>query len=223
MAQPLAKPKLQQPNAGETPASRVARNMEVWFTNPWTMIEDGVIYTLDQVDMLQPVKQFPNDPWLEAIASYWRNDRLVAVPKSRRLMLSWLMIFLHLHLAMFNEGISVFFVSDKEDKSDELVKRAEFILKYIPDDQMLKPRYKGSYCYLDFPGLNSFIQGVPMGADQLRQYTATAIFADEFAFWERARETYMASIPTIQGGGRFTCVSSPQVGFFKDIVFDQIR
>jgi phage FluMu gp28-like protein len=197
--------------------------MEVWFHNPWAMIEDGVIYTLDQVDLLNPIKRFPNDPWTQHIAYQWYTKRLIALPKSRRMMITWLMIFLHLHLAMFNEGVNVFFVSDKEDKSDELVKRAEFIIKYIPEDQMLKPRYKGSYCYLDFPGLNSSIQGVPMGADQLRQFTATAIFADEFAFWERARETYMASIPTIQGGGRFTAVSSAQVGFFKDVVFDQVR
>jgi hypothetical protein len=119
--------------------------------------------------------------------------------------------------------VSVYFVSDKEEKSDELVKRAEFIYKHIPDDKMLKPRMKSSYCWLEFPGLDSFIHGVAMGADQLRQYTATAIMADEMAFWSLARETYMAAIPTIQGGGRFTGLSSPQIGFFKDLVFDQVR
>lgn len=197
--------------------------MDRWFHNPWTMVEDGVIYTLDQADILNPIKQFPNQPWLEAISYYWCQDKLTLVPKSRRMLLSWLMIFLHTHLAMFNEGQAIYFISDKEEKSDELVKRAEFIVKYIPDSEMLKPRWKSSFCYLEFPGLNSFIQGVPMGAGQLRQYTASAIFADEMAFWERARETYMASIPTIQGGGRFTGVSSPQIGFFKDLVFDQVR
>ena len=206
-----------------TPAARIARNMSTWFRNPWAMIEDGVIYTIDSVDLLNPIKQFPDQPWLKVIANEWLASKLFAAPKSRRMLISWLMVFLHLHLVMFNEGASVFFVSDKEEKSDELVKRAEFIIKYIPEDQFLKPRYKGSYCYLDFPGLNSYIQGVPMGADQLRQFTATAIFADEFAFWERARETYMASLPTVQGGGRFSSVSSAQVGFFKDLVFDQIR
>lgn len=204
-------------------AAKIADNMSRWFTNPWAMIQDGVIYTLDQVDLLNPIKQFPADPWLEVITYEWLNHPLTLIPKSRRLMMSWLMSFLHLHLAMFNEGVNIFFISDKEEKSDELVKRAEFIIKYIPDDQFLKPRYKGSYCYLEFPGLNSSIQGVPMGADQLRQFTATAILADEFAFWSKARETYMASIPTIQGGGRFTAISSPQVGFFKELCFDEVR
>lgn len=210
-------------NYQDSPAAKVADNMERWFNNPWTMVEDGVIYTLDQADILNPIKRLPNQPWLEQATYYWLGDKLILVPKSRRLMFSWLFTFLHLHLAMFNEGVSVFFVSDKEEKSDELVKRAEFILKYIPEDKMLKPKWKGSYCYLDFPNLNSFIQGVPMGADQLRQYTATAIMADEMAFWAGARDTYMAAIPTIQGGGRFTGISSPQVGFFKDLVFDVVK
>lgn len=187
------------------------------------MVEDGVIYTLDQVDILNPIKLMPAEPYLGAISGYWQSNLLTLLPKSRRMIISWLLVFLHLHLAMFNEGVNIFFVSDKEEKSDELVKRAEFIIKYIPDDVMLKPQFKGSYCYLEFPGLNSSIQGVPMGADQLRQFTATAILADEFAFWSKARETYMASIPTIQGGGRFTAISSPQVGFFQDLVFDKVR
>lgn len=197
--------------------------MEVYSNNPWAMIEDGLIYTLDQTDLLDPVKQFPNWPWLEKIASIWLYTNLLAVPKSRRMTLSWLMIYLHLWLAMWRPGAAIFFVSDKEEKSDELVKRAEFIWKYIPEDKMLKPKAKGKYCMLEFPGLDSYIKGVPMGEGQLRQYTATAILADEFAFWEKNRETFMASKPTIEGGGKFTCISSPQVGFFKDLCFDLIR
>ena len=214
---------LKSPPPKLEPSQLIARNMQTWFANPWSMVEDGVIYTLDQVDMLNPIKRLPAKPWLKLTTAYWLEDKLILIPKSRRLMFSWLMTFLHLHLAMFNEGMSIFFVSDKEEKSDELVKRAEFIMKYIPDDQMLKPKWKGSYCYLEFPGLNSYIQGVPMGADQLRQYTASAIMADEMAFWSLARETYMGSIPTIQGGGRFTGLSSPQAGFFKDLVFDEVK
>jgi hypothetical protein len=76
---------------------------------------------------------------------------------------------------------------------------------------------------MEFPGLNSYIWGVPQGADQLRQFTASALFFDEFAFWEKARETYMASKPTIDGGGRVSLVSSPMDGFFKEVCFDLIR
>ena len=187
------------------------------------MVEDECIFTLDQTDLLTPVKPFPNHSWLAAISNLWLQEPLIALYKSRRMTISWLFTFLHLWLAMFREGSAIFFVSDKEDKSDELVKRAEFIYKYLPDQKVLKPKAKSSYCYLEFPGLNSYIQGVPQGADQLRQFTATAILADEFAFWEKARETFMASKPTIDGGGKFTIISSPREGFFKELVFDTVR
>jgi hypothetical protein len=234
LGQSIARPELLSPKpfiaAGdlqlplsESPAAKIARNMETYYHNPWAMVEDECIFTLDQTDLLNPIKPFPNHKWLEAIAGIWRDENLIALYKSRRMTITWLMVFLHLWLAMFREGVAIFFVSDKEDKSDELVKRAEFIYKYIPDNMVLKPRVKSSYCYLEFPGLNSYIQGVPQGADQLRQFTASAILADEFAFWEKARETFMASKPTIDGGGKFTCISSPKEGFFKELCFDLVR
>jgi hypothetical protein len=207
----------------QTLAAKIASNMRVYFNNPWAMIQDETIFTLDQTDMLNPVKPFPNDKWLEAVTSEWMNNRLVALFKSRRMTITWLMVYLHLWLAMNRPGAAIFFVSDKEEKSDELVKRAEFILKNIPEDMFMRPKYRSKYCYLEFPGLDSYIRGVPQGADQLRQFTATAILADEFAFWEKARETFMASKPTIDGGGKFTAISSPKEGFFKELCFDLVR
>lgn len=225
----LRKPLLIQPaiHSAEAPPvtleEQIARNMLIYADNPWAMIEDKAIFTLDQTDLLTPIKPFPNRSWLKSITAIWLEEPLLALYKSRRMTISWLMCFLHLWLAMFREGSAIFLVSDKEDKSDELVKRCEFMFNQIPDEKMLKPRMKSSYCFLEFPGLNSYIQGVPQGADQLRQYTATAILADEFAFWEKAKETFMASKPTIDGGGKFTIVSSPKEGFFKELVFDMVR
>jgi len=207
----------------ESVEAKIARNIESYFHNPWSMVEDSCIYTLDQTDMLNPIKPFPNKPWLKTIAEIWLEERLIALYKSRRMTITWLMIFLHLWLAMMREGVAVFFVSDKEDKSNELVDRAKFIFKYIPNDMFLKPQFKSSYCYLEFPGLNSYIQGVAQGPDQLRQFTATAIFFDEFAFWEQAKATFMASKPTTDGGGKLTCVSSPREGFMRELCFDLIR
>jgi hypothetical protein len=123
---------------------------------------------------------------------------------------------------MFHEGVSVFFICEKEDKADFLVKRSEFIFRHFPADRILLPAMESKWNYLGFPGMNSYIRGVPQGANQLRQYTATAIFADEVAFWEKGQETFMASKPTIDGGGKFTVVSSAQEGFFYRLCFDKI-
>ena len=202
--------------------SEIAARMRRWHAHPWHMVQDKVIYTLDGVDFKTPVKPLPTYPWLKYTTEQWLDSRLLAVPKSRRMQMTWLMCYLHLWLAMFHAGMSVFLVSDKEEKSNELVERCRFIYDNIPNDQMLKPRAKSKYCYLGFPGLNSYIRGVPQGAGQLRQYTASAIFFDEFAFWEAGqKETLGAAVPTIEGGGRLTIVSSPLDGPWKQIVFDE--
>jgi hypothetical protein len=126
---------------------------------------------------------------------------------------------------MTQEGRSVAFVSKKEDDADELIRKAKFILEHIPEEEWpkeLRPKWEYKYGQLFFPELNSKIQGFPQGADQLRQYTFSAIMADEMAFWEDAEQMFAASFPTLEGGGRFTAISSPAPGFFKRLVFDRI-
>lgn len=223
---PIAQPKslIEFPSApNDNPAARIARNMEIYHTNPWAMVEDGLIWTLDGTDLLNPVKQFPDQPWLKEITMRWMEERFIAVVKSRRMLISWLFCFLHTWLMMFREGASIYFVSQKEEKSDELVKRCTFIYDHIPESEMLKPASKATYCKLAIPGLSSFIMGIPEGARQLAQYTGTALFFDEFAHWDYARETFMAAKPTTEGGGKITLVSSPREGFYKELCFDMIR
>jgi len=202
-------------------ALTVSNNMKRWHKDPWTMVEDGVIYTLDQVDMKTPVKPFPKAHWLKEITHEWQEHRLLLVAKSRRMTVSWLMAYLHLWLAMFHPGVAAFLVSESERKSAELISRCEFMFDHIPDSVMLKPQKRSKHCLLEFPGLNSYIMGIPEGADQLRGYTATALFFDEFAFWERPTESLGAARPCIDGGGRVSIISSPQEGPFYDLVFDQ--
>ncbi len=202
-------------------AKSVAENMRRWHGDPWSMIKDGVIWTLDEVDLEAPVKRFPAHAWLERITREWQGSKLIAVPKSRRMMISWLMIYLHLWLAMWHPGVAAFFVSESERKSADMIRKAEFIFRHIPEDVMLKPKVKNKQCLIEFPGLDSYIMGIPEGENQLRQYTATAILFDEWAFWKDPQETLAAAKPCTQGGGRLTVVSTPGKECFYDLCFDQ--
>ena len=204
-----------------TSDQRIAATMKRWYADPWAAIAEGKIFTLDQTDFKNPVKPFPTKPHLEHLTRAWLDNPMMLVPKSRRMMLSWLMAWLHLWMAMFHPGRSIFIVSDKEQKSDELVRRCEFMYTNIPEGCILKPTVRSKYCALEFPGLDSYIMGLPSGAAQLRQYTASALLFDEFAFWTDAMETLGAARPTIEGGGRLTIISSAQDGPYKRLVFDE--
>lgn len=197
--------------------------------DPWYFLSTCV-YTLDQTDKKNPVKKFPSEgdkaEYLKLYVRCWQNYPFIAVPKSRRMFMSWVNLSLYLWDSMWHIGRANAFVSKKEEDSDELINKCKFILDNIPEDRIPRqfiPKYEKTYCKLKFPEINSYIQGFPQGQDQLRQFTLSGIFADEMAFWEKAQETYAASIPTLEGGGRMTCVSSPGPGFFKRLVFDQLE
>lgn len=199
--------------------------LRLYREDPWAFCSDCV-FTQDQTDEKTPIKAFPKHlDYLRLYTRIWQKEKFIAVPKSRRMFMSWMNIILYTWDTAFHIGKFNAFVSKKEDDADELVKRAKFILDHIPEDKLPRqfiPKYEYVFGKLKFPEINSMIQGFPQGADQLRQFTFSGILGDELAFWENAQEMYASSFPTLEGGGRFTAISSPAPGFFKRLVFDQL-
>lgn len=203
----------------------IAANLLRYKMDPWAFLTE-CCYTLDQVDSGSPIKTLPTRAYAREYVELWTKCPLIAIPKSRRMTMSWFTISLYLHDTLFNPGRFNAFVSKKEDDANELVERAKFIYDHIPEDKIpraLLPEARVKFNLLEFPGIKSKIQGFPMGADQLRQFTFSGIFGDECAFWDQARAFYSASFPTIEGGGRMTLVSSPAPGFFKQLCFDAME
>lgn len=186
-----------------------------------------IVRTKDETDRENPIKAFPADlEYLNLYCKIWQRYRLVAVPKSRRMFMSWMNIILYLWDTMFFVGRQNALVSKKEADSLELLERALFILENLdttafPKELIPKWEYKSGV--LSFPEMQSKLLAFASGANQLRQFTLSGILADECAFWENAAETYASAVPTIEGGGRITMISSPAPGFFKSIVFDELQ
>lgn len=201
--------------------------LERYANDPWAFLCECV-YTRDQVDKVNPIKKFPSEwPYLKFYVKMWQVERLIAVPKSRRMTMSWTNIALYLWATIFTKGQDFAFVSKKEDDAGELVRRAEFIFDHIPEDKIPKellPRKetRAKPAALIFPEIGSKIQGFPMGADQLRQFTFSGILGDECAFWEEARQFYAAAFPTVEGGGRMSLISSRSPGFFQRLCYDAL-
>lgn len=184
------------------------------------------VRTIDQVDKVNPIKHFP---WhLEYVQLYvrvWEIKRLLLSPKSRRMKMTWLNIALYTWDTLFHRGRYNAFVSKKEDDADVLVQKADFIIKNIDQERLPKkyiPKHETTFNKLKVPDMDSALQGFPSGSDQLRQFTFSGIFGDEMAFWDNAEEMYSAAFPTLEGGGRFTGVSSAAPGFFKALCYDKL-
>lgn len=193
--------------------------------DPWEFLK--AVRTKDQVDIMSPIKNFPvHKQYLKLYTRIWMAEKKIAVPKSRRLMMTWTNICLYLWDTMFHTGRDNAFVSKKEDDSNELIEKANFVLNNLNPEILPKellPRSECTFNKLKFPEIDSKLQGFPQGADQLRQFTFSGIFFDEAAFMESAEDAYAAALPTIDGGGKMTMVSSAAPGFFRRLVFDTIE
>ncbi len=190
--------------------------------DPWAFVRDCV-WTRDEAT--GQVRRYPDHGYAELLVRRWQEHPLLAVPKSRRMVITWLFVALNYWLARFHVQAKVAFLARKLGKtetegSSELVRRAYFIHRHVP---ATLPPCEAEYSVgrLSFPN-GSEILALGEGADQARQHTFTSVLADEVAFWEQPYETWVALRPTIEGGGRLTAVSSAAPGFFRDLVHDQL-
>ena len=172
------------------------------------------VYTIDPHDQTSPIKRIPHHGYIEQIIDQWMTDELILVVKSRQMMISWVFVALNLWLARFHKGQYCFFVSKKEDDAGfssplSLLSRAWFIYEHLPEQFKCPVQKSLNPAMLKFPKLNSIIHGVSQDSDAVRQYTASSIFSDEMAFQERSEQIFAAVKPTIDGGGKFTGVSTP--------------
>ena len=192
--------------------------------DPWEFLK--CVYTKDEIDPVNPIKKFPvHLEYLHYFVRIWEKEKLLVVPKSRRMKMSWVNVSLFVWEAMFHVGRRIAFVSKKEEGSIDLIKRAAFIAANLDKNMISKeliPKFIHSKGKLEFPEMESAIEGYPSGADQLRQYTFSGIMVDEHAFLPNAEEMYGASMPTTEGGGRFVSLSSAAPGFMRKLVYDKI-
>jgi len=171
-------------------------------------------YTLDPHDINNPIKRIPDYPYIRELIRIFLENKLIAVVKSRQLLVTWIFCAIHVWLCAYHKGQYVFFISRKEadagfDTPLSLCSRSFFICEHLPKE--LKPEIVKSLqpAIMRFTDTYSTIQGVSQDSDALRQYTASSVLCDEMAFQEHASEAYAAIKPTIDGGGRLICVSTP--------------
>ena len=91
--------------------------------DPWEFATK-MVFTKDEVDRINPIKRFPaNLQYQKLYMRIWQKFPKVAVPKSRRMMMSWTNILLYTWDTLFNVGRQQAFVSKKETDSHELIER----------------------------------------------------------------------------------------------------
>ena len=199
------------------------------FVSEWDFCIRGVITKDESVGELRP---FPAHDYLRYVIEERNRSKADSVPfvldKSRRMLVTWLMLSLYLYDTLTCSNLAYFIGSRKLESSAYLLgpERLFGIWDRIPDAVWPgKPalectgKHGMGYTVVSCAATGSYIQAIASGADQLRQFTATNVFLDEFAFFDNARETWGAVQPTVLGGGHLDVASTPNLGsFMSDLI-----
>ncbi len=212
--------------------------------HPWAFLRHFA-YTRDQLDSSVKFKRFPSKLYLRIVAELFYRERLIAIAKSRQVMMSWTFSALGLWDAMYGtyDGTAdigynraTYLQSKKEENANELIDRQKLIygrlhamgLHRSPFNMPLmdggtggKPW--GTYCNATFSKTGSILKGFPQGDDIARSVTASTYVLDETAFQPEAEKAFKGIRPTLGNVGKLIFISTPNgnVGeFFHDTVFD---
>lgn len=142
------------------------------------------------------------------------NDHLIAIPKSRRMMISWVLAAWFVWQARYKKHHALIWQSRTESLAAYTIdKRCAWIEDNLVD-QPLRRQYKavrtveGQIGKMTYLSTGSWILAVAQGAGAFRGYTPSAVVIDESEFQEQALESLVSATPFAEKGGKVVIVSS---------------
>ena len=179
-------------------------------TNPFIKMRvRSFVYTQDEHDDSKPIKRLPDKEYLRLLSYAWVHEPKIVVPKSRQMMVTWLYSSIGVHETLFRQAKTTAWISKKfDDANANIDKRIQLISNRLPRERLYVPKHKYVKGLFECESTGSIIRAMGEEAKGLRQYTFSWVFDDEAAFQEQAEGIVQAALPTVNGGGRLTLVSS---------------
>jgi len=193
----------------------------LWFA--WYATQTCDYHYLDK-GLATPYRSFPRLPYLPWLFAKLLTEKIVLVPKSREMMLSWAVMAYCVWACEIFPSTQVLVQSQKLDKASELVKGHHppgyaFTL-WDRQDPWLKKRFPLAMRPQDLPAdkiswqNGSSIQGVGKGADQIRLFHPSIAVWDESAYIDEFGASLGAALPVAK---QVIAVSSAGPGTFGDL------
>lgn len=211
------------------------------------------LVTKDEHDAKEPVKHFPDALYLRALLdtllvsgkllavedaryareagfsydflSNLRASGMLAVEKSRQMMVTWLVCAYCLWRMKYYAHQLILVQSKREEDAANLVfvkephvGRMSFMESHLPSHlrTMAFPK-AGAYCHLYAPN-GSHAWAIPEGSDIIRSNVPSVWFCDEAAFQPEFGGAYTAALPAVKGGGQAVMVSSAEPGEYQTLL-----
>lgn len=161
-------------------------------------------------------QRLPAYPYLQALAERWLEYPNLVIPKSRQVLVTWLIGCLYLGDALFLDGRLNMIQSKKEQDAQAVLAR----IRGVVDRMQRFAPYLVPKITKDDMGVVRFANGssliaVPQGKHHVQSYTPSGLFLDEAQLQEEAEESYQYSRPCCQ---RTTIVGSADFGWMYQVL-----
>jgi hypothetical protein len=209
---------------------RLQRREEAYRSDFGFWLKDQVI-TIDETK--RAALPWPQDKvYLDELAWALQYEPRIAIPKSRRMMISWILLAYSCWRLRFEPNHAAFWQSENFAKACFSVKRIKTIedqLRYAPLRKNYETRKGGDdgiarIKYSHKEG-DSWMLAVAQGASVLNAYTVSFLILDECEFQPYARETMANVMPLLESGVQIILCSSSNgpsgvmAGWMRDIGF----
>lgn len=177
-----------------------------WMSDQVVTIDEtrGARLPLPHKEYLKDLTQILDDP----------DEPLIAIPKSRRMMITWIVSLWCCWYARYHDDSLIFFQSENEEKAAFSVdKRMKFAEDNLLDRWNRRERdewktKEGTVGKFSYRHNNSMIWGIPQGGDVIRTYTFTAMVMDESEFQKEGANALTAALPIVENGAKLIILSS---------------
>lgn len=153
------------------------------------------------------------------------KDRMLWVPKSRRMMATWVVSTFALWEVLRKDNYLALIQSQTEEHSKDLLEdRIKLMWENLPRwFRFFAAANEPDWTKLDvrFRDRDSRVKVFPQGPKQLRQYTPSFILVDEACHQDQFEESLTAMIPFLEKDTRIIILSSVAPSFFADTAYSE--
>lgn len=184
--------------------------------------------TADPLDKERPNKPFPDIPYLWWLLDYLQIEPLVAIPKSRRVLATWLVTGLNVWECLFLRSRKVGIGNEDQTKARENLEMHRTIYDQLPEWMKQRGEMRWAKDKMSFPTSGSEIIAFEQNPDVFRMFTFSRIWIDEAQAQRYPGEMYLGAMPTIRGRslehrGQLIYTGTPAQGWFELLCHDQLE
>jgi len=158
----------------------------------------------------------PDFEYCRVVLTTVATERLIVIPKSRQVLITWLMACYAVAAALTRKNQLIIYQTKREEDALSFMGRVYFLYDHLPAWlRTIRPRLlppKENKYKLELPAQHSKIWGIPSGADIIRSNTVSIFISDETNFQPEAKASLRAAGPSLGQTGQGIWISSANLG-----------